>query len=188
MTCRGSRRNTKDKAVSIYEDSPEWLAQNQRSTRNLIRKWGHFVKHDALMKPIIPPKYNIGFRVENCDSSHLFWLEPWCSVIYCDTNEKSIEAYIKDEQPNTSFDLKKRVHSLTGEDKYDYDDIIVEIDGENFTQQDSQTLQQLPEIIKDNGEIGSFELGNLKITIMQMTEYQNDLIKIKCNKFGEVIA
>ncbi len=28
MTCRGSRRNTVDKAKNIYEDSPEWLAQN----------------------------------------------------------------------------------------------------------------------------------------------------------------
>jgi hypothetical protein len=58
MTCRGSRRNVLDKAKNIYEDSPEWLAQNQRSTRNFIRKWGHFVKHDSLMKPIVPPKYN----------------------------------------------------------------------------------------------------------------------------------
>jgi glycosyltransferase involved in cell wall biosynthesis len=65
MTCRGSRRNTVDKAKNIYEDSPEWLAQNQRSTRNFIRKWGHFVKHDSLMKPIIPPKYDIGFIIKN---------------------------------------------------------------------------------------------------------------------------
>ena len=35
-----------------------------RSTRNFIRKWGHFVKHDALMKPIIPPKYDIGFIIK----------------------------------------------------------------------------------------------------------------------------
>ena len=34
------------------------------------------------------------------------------------------------------------------------------------------------DIIKENGEIGSFELGNLKITINSMDEYQNDLIKI----------
>ena len=65
MTCRGSRRNTVDKATSIYQDSPEWLAQNIRSTKNFIRKWGHFVKHDQYMKPIIPPKYDIGIKLVN---------------------------------------------------------------------------------------------------------------------------
>ena len=58
------------------------------------------------------------------------------------------------------------------------EDIIVEIDGNNFAQQDFQYITQLNEIIKDNGEIGEFELGNLKIKINSLNEYQNDLIKI----------
>jgi hypothetical protein len=59
-------------------------------------------------------------------------------------------------------------------------DIIVEIDGNNFTQQDFQVLQQLNAIIQDSGEVGSFELGNLKITINNLNSYENDLIKV-CN-------
>ena len=55
-------------------------------------------------------------------------------------------------------------------------DIIVEIDGNNFTQQDFQIITQLNDIIKDSGEVGSFELGNLKITISELKEYQNELI------------
>ena len=58
------------------------------------------------------------------------------------------------------------------------EDIIVEVDGNNFTQQDFTTIQQLNDIIKESGEVGSFELGNLKITINSMTEHQNTLIKI----------
>ena len=58
------------------------------------------------------------------------------------------------------------------------EDIIVEIDGNKFSQQDFQIIQQLNAIIKDSGEIGEFELGNLKITINSLTEYQNDLIKL----------
>ena len=58
-------------------------------------------------------------------------------------------------------------------------DIIVEVDGNNFTQQDFQIIQQLNDIIKDSGEIGQFELGNLKITINSLKEYQNELIKNK---------
>ena len=57
-------------------------------------------------------------------------------------------------------------------------DIIVEVDGGVFNQDDLNIIQQLNNIIKDNGEIGVFELGNLKITINSMDEYQNDLIKI----------
>jgi len=58
------------------------------------------------------------------------------------------------------------------------EDIIVEVDGNNITQQDFQYITQLNEIIKDNGEIGEFKLGNLKIKINSLNEYQNDLIKI----------
>ena len=56
-------------------ETDEWLKQNERSTRNFIRKWGHFVKHDSMMMPIIPPKYDIGFVVENCNPQALHALE-----------------------------------------------------------------------------------------------------------------
>lgn len=58
------------------------------------------------------------------------------------------------------------------------EDIIVETDGNQFTQQDFQIIQQLPAIIQDSGEIGIFKLGNLTITINSLQEYQNDLIKV----------
>ena len=80
------------------------------------------------------------------------------------------------EQPNTSFDLNKRLHGITYNDRYDYDDILVEINGNLFTHQDFQTLQQLPEILQDSGEEGSFELGNLKITISNLETYEKELI------------
>jgi GT2 family glycosyltransferase len=57
-------------------------------------------------------------------------------------------------------------------------DIIVEVNGNSFTQQDFIIIQQLNDIIKESGEIGSFELGNLKITINSVNEYQNTLIKL----------
>ena len=55
-------------------ESDEWLKQNQKSTREFIRKWD-FVKHDSLMKPIVPPKYDVGFVVENCTKDMLMELE-----------------------------------------------------------------------------------------------------------------
>jgi len=178
MTCRGSRRNTIDKAKNIYEDSPEWLAQNQRSSRNFIRKWGHFVKHDQYMKPIIPPKYNIAYRLENGNLSLLEALEPWCDRIYTEEVFGVGRAwdYVEMEGENTTFDMTKRVHALTGNDKYDYDDIVVELDGKTFTATDFNILQQLPEIIADNGEKGTFQLGNLKVSIFNIESYEQDLI------------
>jgi len=55
-------------------------------------------------------------------------------------------------------------------------DVVVEVDGNNFTPQDMQVIQHLNNIIKDSGSIGTFEIGNLKITINSLNEYQNNLI------------
>ena len=55
-------------------------------------------------------------------------------------------------------------------------DIIVEVNGNLFNQQDYEIIQKLNDIIKDSGEIGEFELGNLKIKINSLKEYQSDLI------------
>ena len=178
MTCRGSRRNTLDKAKNIYEDSPEWLAQNMRSTRNFIRKWGHFVKHDRYMKPIIFPKYDIGFIVKNCTKKLIFGLEPWCNNLYVDSEYTE---YIKLEQPNTKFNLKNRIKPY---DNKKSNEILVEIDGNIFTQEDAQYIEQLPEILADSvfleEDMGEqFEVGNLKLTIFNINTYEKDLIVCK---------
>ena len=58
------------------------------------------------------------------------------------------------------------------------EDIIITVDGNNFTQQDFQHIQQLNDIIKESGEIGEFQLGGLYIKINSLNEYQNELIHI----------
>ena len=169
MTCRGSRFNPT--LTTPGTNSSEWDAQNLRSTRNFIRKWGHFCKHDALMKPVIPPKYNIEIRLDNPNLNLVEALEPWCTSMYVE-NEDLVKEYIKKEQSNTKFDLNEKFRNLL---TYP---IVVRIDGNRFTQQDFQIIQQLTEIIKDSGSIGKFILGNLEITINEMNEIQNELIFI----------
>jgi glycosyltransferase involved in cell wall biosynthesis len=172
MTCRGSRRNVNDAAVNIYEDSPEWLAQNKRSTRNFIRKWGHFVMHDHLMKPIVPPKYNIGVVVKNANTELIEALEPWCDYLCVDT---SVAEYIEKEQPDTIMDLKERVHEKTECDS----DIKIYIDGKTFNQSDYTYINQMSQILEASGEpFSNFELGNLKIATQGMSTYTEDLIKL----------
>ena len=69
LTCRGSRFNPT--ITSIGKDSEEWQNQNVKSARNFIRKWGHFVKHNDTMKPIVPNRYDVGFVVINIDEYNL---------------------------------------------------------------------------------------------------------------------
>jgi glycosyltransferase involved in cell wall biosynthesis len=157
--------------------SEEWQQLMINSTREFIRKWGTNVKHTPLMKPIVPPKYDIGFRVLKCNSEFLEFLEPWCSNILIDDEMQVLTShYVDKEQKNTLFKLNKRIKSTPFESLNN--EIIVTIDKETFTQQDFQIIQQLPEIIKDSGEVGKFQLGNLFIEIKQMNEYQNNLIKL----------
>jgi hypothetical protein len=179
MTCRGSRRNTIDKAKNIYEDSPEWLAQNQRSARNFVRKWGHVVRHDEYLKPQIPPKYNVAFKVKNCSYKLLELLEPWCDVFYGDGEWFIYNSYIQNEQPNTAFNLNNRIKPLDST-LHDYSEgIVVEIDGNNFKQGDYTAIEFLSEVIRDGGEIGEFELENLNIIINDLTTYEQNLIICK---------
>tara|TARA_R110000796_G_scaffold152865_1_gene269249 strand:+ start:4784 stop:6496 length:1713 start_codon:yes stop_codon:yes gene_type:complete len=177
MTCRGSRRNTNDKAVNIYQDSPEWLAQNEISTRNFIRKWGHFVSHDRFMKPIIPPKYDIGIEVLHCDSELLELLEPWCSTILIDDEMQVITSkYLDKEQKNTIYELSPRIKT-TPFDKLE-NEIVIKIDKNTFNNNDFLLIRQFPEIIEDNGEKGEFKIGNLMVTIKEINEYQDKLIHL----------
>ena len=182
MTCRGSRfadgakRNPNGEVFMKNRETDEWLKQNERSTRNFIRKWGHFVRHDEHLKPIIPPKYNIGFIVKNCSYQLLHMLEPWCSKIYHDLGFKEELKYIKEEQPNSMIDIDSRVLTIQCEKNTD---ILVEFDGNQLTNDGFQFLQQLPDILKDSGEVGGMEYGIFKITINSLETYEKELIKYK---------
>ena len=165
MTCRGSRFNPT--LTTPGQNSPEWEEQNVRSSRNFIRKWGHFVKHDALMKPIIPPKYDIGFIIHNCNDHLLNALEPWCNTVYTDS---PIDAYIWQEQPNTRFNLISRIHDI---DVAKHNNILVTIDGKTFSQNDMNVIMELATIIQQTNDVGEFELGNLKIQIDRLTTFEH---------------
>ena len=176
FTSRGSRFN-KHAGGAAGKNSEEWLHTTNKNARNFIRKWGHFVKHDEYMKPIIPHKYNIGFVVEKCTLQLMTALEPWCSTLYTDDEMCVIESHYLDlEQPSTKMDLKQRLKLF--KHTYPNNDIIVEFDGSKLDQEHFNILMQLPEIIADSGEIGKFELGIFKIDVRSLTTYEHDLIHI----------
>jgi glycosyltransferase involved in cell wall biosynthesis len=182
MTCRGSRfkdgalRNPAGQVFMKGRESSEWLAQNLRSTRNFIRKWGHFVKHDKLMYPIIPPKYDVGFKVYHTDINLLRELEPWCSKIYLDSGSDYRYTYVKEEQPNTQFNLGEKIKMYGIADITKYHDVVVEFDAQKLTAHNFQILVNLSEILKESGEVGEMELEIFKFKITSLNTYESNNI------------
>ena len=179
MTCRGSRfadgakRNPNGEVFMKNRETDEWLKQNIRSTRNFIRKWGHMVKHDKYMKPIVVPKYDIGLIIKNCNERLLELLEPWCSTIYvdCDYTE-----YIETEQKNTLLNMNDRVKPYDNEKN---NDILIEFDAKDFQMKHMNIISQLSEIlaVDDELEPGEHELQIFKITINKLKTYEEGLVK-----------
>ena len=173
FTSRGSRFN-KHAGGAAGQDSPEWQYTTNVNMRNFIRKWGTVVQHDRLMKPIITPKYDIGIVVKEGTLTVLQALEPWCSTLY--SEDEVIYPYIEAESPHTNMDLNERVKLINSEKT---NDIIIKTDSSTITQEDFNNIQQINRIIQDSGEVGEFELGNLKIKINKIQTYEKNLIICK---------
>ena len=179
MTCRGSRFNPMA-GGGVGKDSPEWLYTTNKNMREFIRKWGTLVQHDEYMKPIVSPVYSIGFELtEPTDVQTIRFLEPWCQYMVVPAREEICQ-YIEEEQPNTDYQLDKKLH--TDIPKNPIYDIKVVFDPRKFTQQSFNILQKLPDIIKDSGEEGQeFELDIFEISIDKMTEHQRNNIVCDSN-------
>ena len=185
MTCRGSRFKDGleiEKEIPLPDgtiwykpkDSEEYIKLREQKFRDWHRKWGSEVLHDANMLPKVSPKYDIGFVVKNCNLQLLELLEPWCSTIYVKPYNSLISGYIEQEQPNTLFDLNDRVRDRDVEKN---NDILVEFDGKQVTNENFILLTNLSEILQDSGELGEMELDIFKITISSLETYEKELIK-----------
>ncbi len=173
LTARGGQFQHGKLTQDHNQKSEEWQKLMNNSTREFFRKWGTMVQHNALMMPIITPKYDIGFVVSNCSQSTLSQLEPWCSTIYTDWGGK---AYRTVEQENTMYDLKKRVKSRLEDEKDN--DIIVSFDAGKLNQEQFNYITQLSAILSNDEELeeGEFDLGIFKIKINKIKTYEKELI------------
>ena len=179
MTCRGSRfadgakRNPNGEVFMKNRETTEWLTQNNRSTRNFLRKWGHYCKHDSLMKPIVPPKYNTEFIVANGNIRLLETLEPWCDNITMDIPQTEIDAYIKKEQVDTEFDLSKRINQTVT------NDVQITFDGNKLTEYSFKIITDLSIILESSEiEVGEFELDIFNVKVNKVRTYESSLIKL----------
>lgn len=173
LTCRGGQFEHGVLTKDHSQKSKDWQILMHQSTLEFIRKWGSTVKHDEYLNPIIKNKYNIGFVIKNSSQNLLEWLEPWCDNIYVDND---FSEYIKKTQPNTGFDLSKRVLPISSEK---INDIIIEFDGKQLNQERFMFITELlPDVIEQSGEIGDMEHDIFSFKIKALTTYQNNLIKI----------
>lgn len=170
MTCRGSRFNPT--ITSIGTDSTEWQEQNVKSARNFIRKWGHFVKHNDFMKPIVPNRYNVGFVVLNCDEYRVALLEPWCDTLYSDV---PYSRYIAAEQKNTKFDLVKKLKTY---EEPKTNDVLVTFDGNKMTNQSFEFFNMLQMMLEDSGAVGELEYDIFKLKINRLVDYKQNLVNV----------
>lgn len=114
---------------------------------------------------------------EDMNKSTLAFMKKWGTAIQHTPLMKPIVSPVYKKSiiiKNSNLQLEKILKPWFNEGE----DIIVEVDGNKFFQEDFQYIQQLNDIIKESGEIGEFQLGNLYITINSLNEYQNDLIHI----------
>ena len=58
-------------------------------------------------------------------------------------------------------------------------DVVVYIDCSKLNQKNYPMLCQLPEILKDSGEIGEFELDVFNVKVKNLNTYEKELIVCK---------
>lgn len=155
------------------QKSKEWQRLMNNSTKEFIRKWGSIVKHTELMKPIVQPRYDISFVVENANELLVQTLEPFCDRLYVDN--ALINGYIESEQPNSMFDISKKVLPITNKIE---GGVVIKFDARRLDQNNYNLLTMMPTIINDSGEIGVFELGIFNVEIQSMKRMDKELITL----------
>tara|TARA_R100001244_G_scaffold113779_1_gene84260 strand:+ start:604 stop:1752 length:1149 start_codon:yes stop_codon:yes gene_type:complete len=160
MTCRGHRWN-----AGVGIENSDYRETMDRCRREFIRKWGDWIQNDKYQMPIIWTKYDRGIIIKNSNPQLIEMLEPWGDNLYVDTPIENLLEYIEKESNRTVTDLYDRIKPYENEKQ---NNILIEIDGENFNQQDMIYIQKVAEILDtQKPESGTFKLGNILLTIIQ---------------------
>jgi hypothetical protein len=89
--------------------------------------------------------------------------------------------YVREEQPNTDYNLDEKI-KLYGTSKIsELHDICVEFDCRNLNANNFQTIVNLSEMLQDSGEIGEMKYDIFKFYINSLETYEKNLIVCKTN-------
>jgi glycosyltransferase involved in cell wall biosynthesis len=154
------------KGVGIENDG--YKEQMNHTRREYVRKFGTDPLFDTDHAPTPAPKYDIGFVIQNGNKVIMQYLEPYCSTLYIDYKEGELEAYVAQE--HSTYNITDRIKPFGAEKM---NDILVSFDANKLTQHSVNVLMQLPLIIQDTNDTGTFEY---------------DIFTIHINKLNEVIV
>lgn len=176
---RGNRRNKYE--TNTMTDNPQWVAHNMKATRNFLRKWGTLNLHDKYLEPSLPKLYNVGFSIPGELSSYqlLELLEPWCRTVWLEdtlNNRKIVNSYIESEQPNTAFDLFKRIVLIDKTKPSTMNDFVVTINQNRFTANDFNIIQQIQELVYRIAIDNTFKFSSFKVGSGFVTVYATETV------------
>jgi len=138
----------------------------QNSNKNFIRKWG-------FTSSKYNKKYNISLVVKNSTLELLKLIEPWCDKLFVENTYD----YIESEQPNTSFNLKKKVNLINNYNKNSESDIVISFDGNEFNQEAFYVIQNMSDIISEKVKcLGEYQLNIFNVKVNSIKNYEKDLI------------
>jgi glycosyltransferase involved in cell wall biosynthesis len=166
LTCRGHRWTGE-----IQKDDDYFKIASKNAGRNYIRKWRSWIRNDEFQHPVILNKYDIGFVIKGCDINLLYFIEPWSSTVYVDSQEL-VDEYINIAQPETTYSIKDRVKVI--ENDYNHA-VVIEVDRQNLDNNGIQFITQLPEILANVAEVGDYESGPFKIKVNKVEPEKMEL-------------
>jgi len=171
-----------DENLHSYHEDSDIFNRFILSKYNIVQTWEGLVYHltcrgGQFQDGINEITKDSQFHTMKANSAKIY-IKKWGSWLQNDEYQYPIMKPVYKKKcilTNVSPQLKEELELWFN----DGDDIVVEINGKSFIEDDFHNIVNLNQIVKECAEIGYFELGNLKITINDLTEYQNDLIIYK---------
>jgi len=157
------------KGIGIKND--DYAHQMLKTGREYVRKFGTYPKFNGHHKPTPTPKYNVGYVIHNCSPKVLEAIEPFASNVYVDFESSAANLYITNEK--TILDLHTRILPLTSQPE---NSILIEFSGPELRPEHLSIINQLPEMIIDVGETGTYEIDIFKVTIHNL---QHEVIDVR---------
>jgi hypothetical protein len=83
---------------------------------------------------------------------------------------------VKQEQPQTEYNLNNKILSINGDVS---NDIEIRFDAKDITNDNINFISQMPMILQEHDEVGSFVHDIFKVTINTLEHKTKELIKSK---------
>lgn len=178
LTCRGGQFEHGILTSNHSEKSKDWQDLMQQSTWDYIRKWGTPVKHDDYLNPIINPKYDIGFVLNDSNYEVAKFIEPWVSTIYLDS-EEMVNSLISELQVRSAYNMSDRIKLISDGVT---NDVIIECTSNDINHDNARWITMMNEIVNQSDQEGLFGFDNFSVQINKINDKLPTLIPIQ-NEF-----